>query len=257
MTHGETAMTDGVAISREGAVQLIRFARPAKKNAIDASMYAAMTGALETASRDDAIAVSVFLGTPEIFCAGNDIADFIRAASEGREIGGVRDFLTALATCDRPLMAGVDGLAVGIGTTMLMHCDHVLATPRATFRTPFTALGVLPEAASSLIGPRLMGHRRAFELLVMGRDIDAEAARAAGLVNAIVAPEALEKAVLAAARHVAQLPREAMLASRRLLKGDSGEVVTRIDMEIALFAERLQSPEAQVAFQAFMSKGKR
>jgi enoyl-CoA hydratase/carnithine racemase len=250
-------MTEGIAVSRDGAVQIIRFARPEKKNAINAAMYAAMTEALETAGRDDAIAVSVFLGAPEMFCAGNDIADFIRAASEGREIGGVRDFLKALATSGRPLMAGVDGLAVGIGTTLLMHCDHVLATPRAVFRTPFTALGLLPEAGSSLIAPRLMGHRRAFELLVMGRDMHAEAALATGLVNAIVAPEALEDAVLAAARDVAKLPREAMLASRRLLKGDPQEVATRIDEEIALFAERLQSPEAQAAFRAFMQRGRR
>jgi enoyl-CoA hydratase/carnithine racemase len=256
MTMSGSTGANGVAVSREGAVQIIRFVRPEKKNAINAAMYAAMTEALEAASRDDAIAVSVFLGAPEIFCAGNDIADFIRAASEGREIEGVAGFLKALATAGRPLMAGVDGLAVGIGTTMLMHCDHVLATPRAVFRTPFTALGLLPEAASSLIGPRLMGHRRAFELLVMGRDMDAEAARAAGLVNHVVAPEALEDAVLAAARHLAGLPREAMLASRRLLKGDSGEILTRIEEEIALFAERLKSPEAQAAFQTFMQKGK-
>jgi enoyl-CoA hydratase/carnithine racemase len=165
-------------------------------------------------------------------------------------------FIRALAQSERPMLAGVDGLAVGIGTTMLLHCDYVLATPRAVFRTPFTALGLLPEAASSLLGPRLMGQRRAFELLVMGRDMDAEAARAAGLVNAVVAPEALEDAVLAAARGLCDLPRQAVLEARRLLKGDPAENLAQIDAESALFAERIKSPEAQEAFRAFMGKGK-
>ena len=248
-------MTDGVSIRREGALQAIRFARPEKKNAITAAMYDAMTEALDAAGHDDGVAVSVFLGAPETFTAGNDIGDFMRAASEGRHgEAGVR-FIKALARSERPLMAGVDGLAVGIGTTMLMHCDYVLATPRAVLRAPFTALGLLPEAASSLIGPRLMGHARAFELLVMGRDMDAEAAKAAGLVNAIVPAAALEQSLLDAARALAGMPREAVLTARRLLKGDPAENLARIDKETALFAERMRSPEAQAAFQAFMRKG--
>lgn len=249
-------MTDGVAISRDGPIQIIRLTRVEKKNAVTEAMYDAMTEALESAEHDDTLAVSVFFGAPEIFCAGNDIGDFQRATSEGRHGEAGTRFIKALATARRPMMAGVDGLAVGIGTTMLLHCDHVLATPRAVFLTPFTALGLLPEAASSLIGPRLMGHRRAFELLVMGRDMDAEAAKAAGLVNAVVASDGLEDAVLAAARELAALPREAVLAARRLLKGDPGELLVRIDEETALFAERLKSPEAQAAFRAFMAKGK-
>jgi len=219
-------------------------------------MYAAMTEALQAADGDDEIGVSVFLGAPEIFSAGNDINDFIAAVSRGREIGGGSPFLKALATSRHVLMAGVDGLAVGIGTTLLLHCDYVLASPRAVFRTPFVALGLVPEAASSLIGPRLMGHRRAFELLVMGRDMDAGAAHTAGIVNAVVAPDALEDAVLAAAREMAGRPREAVLASRRLLKGDPAETVARIDEEVAIFAERLRSKEAQAAFAAFMQRGK-
>lgn len=247
---------EGVAISRDGPVQVIRFVRPEKKNAITAAMYDAMTKALDEFGHDDAVAVSVFFGAPEIFCAGNDIGDFVKAVSEGDPADAAMRFIRALATARLPMMAGVDGLAVGIGATLLMHCDYVLATRRAVFRTPFTALGLTPEAASSLIAPRLMGHRRAFELLVMGRDMDADAALAAGLVNAVVAPEALEDAVLAAARELAALPREAVLAARRLLKSDEAEVVARIDEEVALFAERLKSPEAQAAFRAFMGKGR-
>ncbi len=248
-------MTEGVDISRDGAVQIIRFARVEKKNAITSAMYGAMTEALEAANRSDEIAVTVFLGAPEVFCAGNDIADFIKAASGGGA-GVAMRFIRTLAAADRPVMAGVDGVAVGIGTTLLLHCDYVLATRRAMMRTPFTALGLVPEAASSLIAPRLMGQRRAFEMLVMGRGLDAEAGKAAGLINAIVEPEALEGEVLAAAQALAKMPREAVLASRRLMKGDVDAIVAQIDKESAMFTERLKSPEAQAAFAAFMGKGK-
>jgi enoyl-CoA hydratase/carnithine racemase len=250
-------MTEGLSITRDGPLQVIRFARIEKKNALTADMYEAMTRALETAGRDDDLLVTVFLGAPEVFTAGNDIGDFMKTVSEGRHgDAGVR-LIKALARLERPMMAGVDGIAVGIGTTLLLHCDYVLATPRALFRTPFTALGLVPEAASSLIAPRLMGHPRAFELLVMGRDMDAVAALKAGLVNSIVSPETLEEAVLSAARELARLPRQAVLAARRLLKGDPAEVLARIDEETALFRERLKSPEAKAAFEAFMQKGRK
>lgn len=249
-------MAEGVAIGREGPVHIIRFDRPEKKNAITAAMYDAMTEALDQADRDEDAVVSVFLGAPGIFCAGNDIGDFIRAASEGQQADAAMRFIRTLATSRRPMMAGVDGMAVGVGATMLMHCDYALATRRAVFRTPFTALGLTPEAGSSLIGPRLMGHRRAFELLVMGRDMNAETALACGLVNALVAPEVLEDAALAAAHELAALPREAVLAARRLMKGEEEEVMARIDEEAALFVGRLTSPEAQAAFQAFMGKSR-
>jgi enoyl-CoA hydratase/carnithine racemase len=250
-------MAAGVRIEQDGAVQILRFDRPEKKNAITGAMYDALADALETASRDDGIGVSVVLGAPEVFTAGNDIGDFMRMVAQGGALGEpILRFLRAFAMHDRPLLAGVDGLAVGVGTTLLLHCDYVLATPRSVFSTPFTALGLVPEAASSLLAPRVMGHARAFELLVMGRDFDADRALAAGFVNAVVAPEALERQILAAARELAAKPREAVLASRRLLKGDPGEILARIDAEAALFAERLASAEAQKAFSAFMSKGK-
>jgi enoyl-CoA hydratase/carnithine racemase len=137
-----------------------------------------------------------------------------------------------------------------------MHCDYVLATPRAVFHTPFTDLGLVPEAGSSLLAPTVMGHARAFELLVMGRQFDAQAALLAGLVNAIVAPAEIEAAILAAARALAAKPREAVLAARRLLKGDSVKILARIEKEAEVFAERLASREAQAAFAAFLQKGK-
>jgi len=249
-------VAEGIRIERDGPVQILRFDRPEKKNAITGTMYTALAEALESANRDESIGVSVLLGTPGTFTAGNDIGDFIRRASTGGLGEPILRFLRAIATHDRPLLAGVDGLAVGVGTTLLLHCDHVLATARSLFRTPFTALGLVPEAAASLLAPRLMGHQRAFELLVMGRDLDAEAAWRAGLVAALVGREALEPQILTASRSLAALPREAVLASRRLLKGDPGAILAQIEREADLFAKRLASSEAQAAFAAFMQKRK-
>jgi enoyl-CoA hydratase/carnithine racemase len=249
-------MADGVRIDRHGAIRVLRFDRAEKKNAITDAMYEKLAEALDEASRDDGIGACVFLGSPGVFTAGNDIADFLNGMSGGGLGAPVLRFLRALATCDRPLFAGVDGQAVGVGATLLLHCDYVLATPQALFRTPFTQLGLVPEAASSLLGPRLLGHAPAFELLVMGRDLDAQAAKDAGLVNAIVPQDELEDRIIEAAGKLAAMPRQAVLASRRLLKGDPAEILARIDQEAALFAERLASREAQAAFAAFMQKGR-
>jgi enoyl-CoA hydratase/carnithine racemase len=151
-------------------------------------------------------------------------------------------------------VAAVQGLAVGIGTTMLLHCDHVVAGTDARFSTPFVGLGLVPEAASSLLAPRLMGYRRAFELLVMGRPLDAAAAQACGLINAVAPPGNVEAEAMKAAHHIAALPAEAVAASRRLMRGSPDETVARIDEEVRLFKERLQSPEAQAAFGAFFNR---
>jgi len=246
---------DGIAAASQGGVLTLRFDRPQKKNALTSAMYARLADLLGAPGPD--IRAVAFLGAPGVFTAGNDIADFV-AASGGA--GGldtsVLRFLKALAACDLPLVAGVDGPAIGVGTTMLFHCDHVLASPRALFRTPFVDLGLVPEAASSLLAPLLMGHARAFSLLVMGEPLDAEGARSAGLVNRVVPEEALEAETLAAAKAIAAKPREAIRLARRLLLGDRAAVLARIDEEAALFAERLSSPEAQAAFAAFMGKGR-
>lgn len=249
-------MAEGIRIARDGAVAVVRFDRPEKKNAVTSGMYTALAEALEGADHDDGVGACVFLGSPGAFSAGNDIADLARMASEGGLGEPVLRFLRALARADRPLLAGVDGLAVGLGTTLLFHCDYVLATPASLFRTPFTALGLVPEAASSLLAPRLMGHARAFQLLVMGDDLDCQAAKDAGLVNGIIASDGLEPAIMAAAHKLAAKPREVVLASRRLLKGDPEPVLARIEAEAEIFAERLRSREAQAAFAAFVQKGK-
>ncbi|MEP3673675.1 MAG: enoyl-CoA hydratase-related protein, partial [Hyphomicrobiales bacterium] len=163
-------------------------------------------------------------------------------------------FLRTLATCKIPMIAGVDGLAIGVGTTMLMHCDMVFATTRTTLKTPFLNLGLVPEAGSSLIAPRIMGQQRAFEMLVMGEIFSADAAYRAGLVNHVVDESSLEERVMEAANKLAALPPEALHLSRGLLRGDEDEILQRIDEEAVLFAQRLKSDEAREAFTAFMEK---
>ena len=161
------------ASSTTGPIRTVRMNRPDKKNALTAAMYQAMAVALESANVHKDIRCVVIAGAPGAFSAGNDLAEFAQAASSGEGLGTpVIRFLHALARSERPLVAAVQGLAVGVGTTMLLHCDHVVAGTDARFSTPFVNLGLVPEAASSLLAPRLMGHRRAFELLVMGRPLD-------------------------------------------------------------------------------------
>lgn len=244
-----------VTIADAGAIRTVRMNRPDKKNALTASMYDAMVDALEGLNDQADIRCVVIAGGPGAFSAGNDLQEFLQAATSGEGLGSaVVRFLHALARCQRPLVAAVQGVAVGVGTTMLLHCDHVVAGSDASFSTPFVSLGLVPEAGSSLLAPKLMGHQRAFALLVMGRSLDAAAARACGLVNTIVAPGDVDAEAMAAAREIAALPAEAMTAARRLMRGTPDEVVARIDEEAQVFKERLQSAEARAAFTAFLAR---
>jgi enoyl-CoA hydratase/carnithine racemase len=183
-------MTDHVIVTDDGPIRTVRMNRADKKNALTNAMYERMTDALETAGSNDAIRCVVIAGVPGAFTAGNDLQDFLAIATSTEGLARpVRNFLPALVHCGKPMVAAVSGVAVGIGTTMLFHCDHVVASREARFMTPFTSLGLVPEAASSLIAPRMMGHARAFSLLVMGRPLDAAQAKDAGLVNTVVAPD--------------------------------------------------------------------
>lgn len=249
-------MTDLVIVSDDGPVRTIRMNRPDKKNALTLPMYEAMADAIEDAGSKSNLRCLLIAGAPTVFCAGNDIGDFLAMADGGALGAPIVRFLHALARCEKPLVAAVQGNAVGIGTTMLMHCDHVVAGSTARFATPFVGLGLVPEAASSLIAPRLMGHARAFALLVMGRPLNAEDAKAAGLVNTVVAPEAVEDEAMKAARDIAALPPEAVRASRRLMRGAPDEILARIDEEAEAFKARLTSTEARTAFEAFMTRKK-
>jgi len=246
-------MTNLVAVTDDGPVRTIRMNRPEKKNALTMAMYDAMAEAIETAGGNNALRCVLIAGAPSAFCAGNDLNDFLQAAGSSGALGQpILRFLYALARSEKPLVAAVRGNAVGVGTTMLMHCDHVVAGTDARFSTPFVGLGLVPEAASSLLAPRLMGQARAFAMLVMGKPLDAEAAKAAGLINTVTAPEAAEEEAMKAARDIAELPPQAVLASRRLIKGTPDEIVARIDAEAEQFKERLRSAEARAAFEAFL-----
>ncbi len=247
-------MSQHIEVARDGAVQSVRFNRAEKKNAITGDMYAAISAALTSAEGDAGIRVHVLFGSGGVFSAGNDLADFLKSGSIMTDSGDIIRFLKLVAGLEKPLVAGVDGLAVGVGTTLLMHCDMVYASPDSWFQTPFTALGLVPEAGSSLIGPRLMGHALAFELLVAGGKFSTEKALAAGLLNAIIPGEALEAETMKAAAKLAALPPEAVKISKRLLKGDAAAVAQRIEDEVALFAERLHSDEAQAAVRAFFQR---
>jgi enoyl-CoA hydratase/carnithine racemase len=247
-------MTDHVTIADQAGLRCIAMRRFEKKNAMTQPMYASMAAALDSASADDAIRSVVICGIPGAFCAGNDLQDFLSEVESGAGIAAAMSFLRALARCDKPLVAAVDGLAVGVGTTMLFHCDHVVASPAARFSTPFTQLGVVPEAASSLLAPRLMGHQRAFSLLVLGRPMDAATALACGLVSTVA--DDVAAASTAVAREISGLPAEAVKLSRRLLRGEPEDIIKRMNDEAALFAQLMRSPEALAAFNAFLSRKK-
>ena len=250
-------MSINVIIIDQGPVRTIRMNRPEKKNALTSGMYDSMAQAIETASGASPIRCVVIAGVPGTFSAGNDLGDFMKAATGGEGLGNaVLRFLYSLARAERPLVAAVQGVAVGIGTTMLLHCDYAVAATDARFSTPFVALGLVPEAASSLLAPRLVGHRRAFELLVMGRPLSGEEAKACGLINQVVPADQVEAEAMKAAQTIAALPPEGVAISRRLMKGASDEVVKRIDEEAAAFKQRLGSPEARKAFEAFLSRKK-
>jgi len=245
-------MTDHILIERSGAINVIRFNRPEKKNAITRAMYAAMAKALADGEADE----TVLLGTPGTFTSGNDMQDFMAVAMGASKGEEVFDFLIALATVSKPVVSGVDGLAIGIGTTIHMHCDLTFATPDSRFHTPFTDLALVPEAASSLLAPAAIGHQKAFALLAAGIPFSGEDAERAGLIYKTVSTEELEPAVFAAAEHLAQKPPQALALSRRLIKPDPQAVIARIREEGEHFANQLKSAEALAAFQAFMARKK-
>ncbi|CAM5512014.1 enoyl-CoA hydratase/carnithine racemase [Aquamicrobium terrae] len=249
-------MTDHILIERRDAVQVIRMNRPDKKNALTRAMYGKMSEALAAGDADPAVRVHVFLGVPGAFSAGNDLTDFLAVATGGEGGSEVWEFLLALARSQKPMVSGVDGIAVGIGTTLNLHCDLTFATPRTLFRTPFVDLGLVPEAGSSLLVPQVLGRQGAFALLALGEGLSAEQARAAGLIHQVVEEGGLEAAVLAAAARIAAKPPQALRIARDLMRGPREPLLARIEEETALFRERLKSDEARAALMAFMERKK-
>lgn len=238
----------------EGTVGVIALNRAQKKNALTASMYGAAAEALAKAAANPGIRVVVIVGEGGAFCAGNDLSDFAHTPPEG-ENAPVFRFMREIAYFRKPLVAAVQGAAVGIGTTLLLHCDLVYAARDARFSLPFANLGLVPEAASSFLLPRLVGLQRASALLFLGEPFDADAAHAMGLVNTVVEASALRATALAAARKLADKPPAALLAAKQLLRAPwQADIARAMRDEARVFGERLRSPEAKEAFAAFFEK---
>lgn len=244
-------MTNGIEIIEQGGVLEIHIDRPDKKNALTAAMYDSMTAALADASARSDIGAVLIAGKGDAFCAGNDLKDFTQGPQGG---AAAFAFIRAIADFDKPLIAAVQGLAVGVGTTMLFHCDLVYAAPDARFIMPFVNLGIVPEAGSSLLAPATLGHAKAAAMLLLGEPMDAQTADRSGLVTAILPTEELLGHARAKAATLMKKPPKALAATRRLLKGDPAALLDRIEEEARLFEQMLESEEAQEAFAAFFEK---
>ena len=245
-------MSEHIIAVQTGAVVTLTIDRPDKKNALTNGMYGALCDAVEAAEADAAVRVITLRAAGDMFCAGNDIGDFVAFGSNMAEHNVFR-FLHLLAAVRKPLLAAVQGRAVGIGTTMLLHCDYVVLADGAQLSTPFVNLGLVPEAASSLLLPGAIGHQRAFAVLAMGEALSADEAVVLGLANAVVAVDELDATLEKTALRIAKLPPGAVLATKALMR-DSGSVSAKMDAENTVFAKQLQSREAREAFAAFMEK---
>lgn len=249
-------MQPDILLHTDTGVTTLTLNRVDKKNAFTQAMYAACADALEAARDDAAVRVVVVQGDVAVFSAGNDIADFLGAPPKTQDAPVFR-FLRALATFPKPLVAAVCGPAVGIGTTLLLHCDLVYAGDNAAFSMPFVNLGLCPEAASSLLVPQMMGYHRAAEALLLGDPFMAEAALEVGLVNRVVPPTEANAFAQAQARKLAAKPLSALVETKRLLKSSQqAAVLARIDEEARSFGALLAAPAAQEAFGAFLAKRK-
>ncbi len=249
-------MPSHILVETKDRVARVELARPEKKNALTGEMYGQMADALAAADSDPQLRCVLIHGTPDCFCAGNDISDFIaRGASDGPSPAFA--FMKNLSTARKPVVAAVGGPAVGIGTTMLLHCDLVFAARSVKFQLPFVPLGIVPEFASTLLLPSIAGYQRAAQLLLTGAPFGADEGLAAGFVTQVVPePELLERA-RAAALSIAALPPASVRLTKALLKGRHAKAVEdAIAEEWAVFRERLASPEAREAMMAFFEKRK-
>jgi enoyl-CoA hydratase/carnithine racemase len=249
-------MTMDILVERAGDVLTLTFNRPDRKNAITAAMYQTLADALVNAHSDASVRAILLRGSPGIFSAGNDLEDFLKAPPVGNE-APVFQFLHALSTAEKPLVAAVAGAAVGIGTTMLLHCDLVYAADTAKFSLPFAQLGLCPEAASSLLLPRVAGYQAAAEKLLLGEAFDAHEALRMGFVNRLLPAAEVDGFALQQAHKLALLPAASLRVTKALMKRASQhEIHTQISEEGVHFAKMLLAPEAQEAFKAFFEKRK-
>ncbi|MCE9671686.1 enoyl-CoA hydratase [Myxococcus stipitatus] len=250
-------MSDTLLTKREAGVLTLTFNRPEKKNAFTHAMYEAATQALKQAEGDAEARVVLLTGAGSVFTAGNDIGDFMEHPPAGEDSAVFR-FLKALVDAPMPVLAAVDGPAVGIGTTMLLHCDYVVATERARFHMPFVQLGLCAEGASSMLLPRVAGYALASELLLFGEPFDAATALRAGIINKVVPDTSLHEVAAERARTLASRPAEAVRVTKRLIREPLRQRTHQVlATEGSEFIQRLGSTEAQEAFMAFMSRGRK
>jgi len=251
-------MSEHVRVERSGGVLAITLARPERRNAITTAMYAALAEALEQAAGAAEVRVVTFRGEGRDFAAGNDLADFLDTGLRDAEDIPVWRFLRALVACEAPIVAAVHGNCVGIGTTMLLHCDLVIAEEGARFSMPFVDLGLVPEAASSLLMPRLAGRRVAARHLLLGEPFGVEEAQAMGLISHRAAPGELGNRSEEIVQALLAKPAEALRQTQRLLRhGTRDALLERMGTESVMFAERLQSAEARDAIAAFFERRSR
>jgi len=247
-------MTEGVKTELSDGVLVVTLARPDKKNAITGAMYNAMSDALHRAETDDAVKVVLFQGEGDSFTAGNDLADFAaQSKSNSDEESPAFRFITALGDASKPLVEAVQGNAVGIGTTMLLHCDLVFLAEGARLITPFVNLALVPEAASSWLLPARIGHARAYQMFALGEPMEAAAAVASGLANAVFPVAEVRQKAMAAAVKLTLRPAGSLKATKSLMR-EVERIQSQIGIEGALFKERLKSPEAREAFTAFAER---
>lgn len=245
-----------ILVHTEAGIRSITLNRVDKKNSITSAMYAAMADALASAVDDPAVRVVVFQGHETVFSAGNDIGDFLNQPPAGMDSPVFR-FLQGIAVFPKPLLAAVCGPAVGVGTTMLFHCDLVYAGDNAAFSMPFVNLGLCPEAASSLLVPQMMGYHRAAEALLLGEPFMAEAALEVGLVNRVLPPTEARAYAHTVAAKLAAKPLSSLVETKRLMKkGQSDLVLRTIAEEGVSFGRMLREPAAKEAFGAFMERRK-
>lgn len=248
-------MSEHVKVERDGALVTVTLARPERRNAITVAMYAALAEAVDQGDRDESVRLIRFRGEGQDFAAGNDLADFLEV--RGNEEIAVWRFLRVLASCETPLMAAVHGNCVGIGTTMLLHCDLVVAEEGARFSMPFVDLGLVPEAGSSLLFPALAGRRAAARYLLLAEPLGVEEAMAIGLVSHSAPAGELGAVSQRIAESLLAKPAQALKATQRLLRhGRRDDLIARMQLESSVFAERLGSPEVEQAIRAFFDKRK-
>lgn len=247
-------MSGDILATRRGAVQALAFNRPARRNAITAAMYATLADHIAAAEADDAVRVLLFHGLPEVFTSGNDIEDFAERPPLGDDTPVFR-FLRGMSEARKPIVACVTGNAVGIGTTMLLHCEIAVAGDNARFALPFAQLGLVPEFASTYLLPLVAGYQRAAELLLLGETFDAARALEAGLVGRIVPAERALDEAWAVAERLAALPARSVLLTKALLKASHAEAIRRqLSLEGEHFRTLLTEPAARAALAAFLAR---